>query len=67
LRGVVLCLLDAFDGVLVEPFVANGAVASLDIGVLLGLALVAHCRDLLLDKEGIFTRSRIARSTATAA
>ena len=31
-------LLDTFDDVLVEPFVPDSAVVSLDIGVLLGLA-----------------------------
>ena len=38
LRGVILCLLDAFDDVLVEPFMPDGAVVALDLGVLLGLA-----------------------------
>ena len=33
-----MSLLDAFDDVLVEPFVPDGAVEALDIGVLLGLA-----------------------------
>ena len=36
--GVILCLLDGFDDVLVEPFVPDGAVVSLDVGVLLRLA-----------------------------
>jgi hypothetical protein len=35
---VVLCLLDGFDDVLVEPFMSDGAVVALDVGVLLGLA-----------------------------
>jgi hypothetical protein len=38
LRGVILRLLDAFDDLLVQPFVPNGAVVALDTGVLLGLA-----------------------------
>ena len=37
MRGVILCLLDSFDDVLVEPFMPDGAVISLDIGVLLWL------------------------------
>ncbi len=37
LCGVVLCLLDAFDDVLIDPFVADGVVVALDIGVLLWL------------------------------
>ena len=37
-RGVILCLLDGFDDVLVEPFMPDGVVAALDIGVLLRLA-----------------------------
>ena len=35
---MILCLLDAFDDVLVEPFMSDGAVVSLDASVLLGLA-----------------------------
>ena len=35
---MVLGLLDAFDDVLVEPFVPNGSVVRLDVGVLLGLS-----------------------------
>ena len=35
---MVLCLLDGFDDVLVEPFMPDGAVVALDIGVLLWLA-----------------------------
>ena len=38
MRGVILCLLDGFDDVLVEPFVPDGAVVALDVSVLLGLA-----------------------------
>jgi hypothetical protein len=38
LRGVILCLLDAFDDVLVEPFMPNRSVVALDVGVLLWLA-----------------------------
>jgi hypothetical protein len=38
LRGEVLCLLDGFDDVLVEPFMPDGAVVALDTGVLLWLA-----------------------------
>lgn len=37
-RGVILGFLDAFDDVLVEPFVPNCAVVALDLGVLRGLA-----------------------------
>ena len=37
LRGLVLGLLDGFDDVLVEPFVPDGAIVALDVGVLLGL------------------------------
>jgi hypothetical protein len=37
LRGEVLRLLDAFDDVLVEPFMPNCAVVARDIGILLGL------------------------------
>jgi len=33
----MLGLLDAFDDILVEPFVPDGAVVALDVGVLLGL------------------------------
>ncbi len=35
---MILSLLDAFDDVLVQPFVPDGTVVALDIGVLLGLA-----------------------------
>jgi len=35
---VVLCLLDGFDDVLVEPFMPDRAVVTLDVGVLLWLA-----------------------------
>ena len=35
---MVLGLLDGFDDVLVEPFMPNRAVVTLDVGVLLGLA-----------------------------
>ena len=35
---MILSLLDAFDDVLVEPFMSDGAVVALDIGVLLGLS-----------------------------
>ncbi len=35
---MILCLLDGFDDVLVEPFIPDGSVVSLDVGVLLGLA-----------------------------
>ena len=38
LRGEVLSLLDAFDDVLVEPFMPYGAIVALDSGVLLRLA-----------------------------
>jgi hypothetical protein len=38
LRGVILGLLDAFDDVLVEPFMPDGAVVALDVGVLLRLS-----------------------------
>ena len=34
---MVLGLLDGFDDVLVQPFVPDGAVVALDVGVLLGL------------------------------
>ena len=36
--GLVLRLLDGFKGVLAQPFAANSAVVTLNIGVLLGLA-----------------------------
>lgn len=35
---MILCLLDAFDDVLVEPFVPDRAVVALDAGVLLRLS-----------------------------
>jgi hypothetical protein len=35
---VILSLIDAFDDVLVYPFVRDGAVVAFDMGVLLGLA-----------------------------
>jgi hypothetical protein len=35
---LILSLLDTFDDILVQPFVPNGAVVALDIGVLLGLS-----------------------------
>ena len=35
---VILSLLDAFDDVLVQPFVPNRPVVALDVSVLLGLA-----------------------------
>ncbi|MNY72849.1 hypothetical protein D3C86_2114980 [compost metagenome] len=38
MRGEFLCLLDAFDVVLVEPLMPDGAVVALDIGILLRLA-----------------------------
>jgi hypothetical protein len=34
---LILCLLDAFDDVLVQPFMSNRPVVALDICVLLGL------------------------------
>lgn len=37
LRGEAPCLLDASDDVLVQPFVADGAVVALDAGILLRL------------------------------
>jgi hypothetical protein len=37
LHGVVLSLLNAFEDVLVTPFVPDGAVVALDVGVLLGM------------------------------
>ncbi len=37
LCGEVLCLLDAFNDVLVQPFVANSAVIALEISALLRL------------------------------
>ena len=40
LNGVILGLLDAFDVVLAEPFTPDGAVVSLDVRVLLGLAVM---------------------------
>jgi hypothetical protein len=33
-----MCILDAFDDVLVEPFMPDGAAVALDVGVLLRLA-----------------------------
>ena len=39
LRGEVLGLLDSIDDVLVQPFVPDGAVVSLDVCVLLRLTL----------------------------
>ena len=38
MRGEVLGLLDGFDDVLVQPFVPDGAVVALDVGVLLWLS-----------------------------
>ena len=38
LCGVVLCLLDAFEDVLVQPFMPNRAVVALDVDVLLGFS-----------------------------
>ena len=35
--GVILSLLDAFDDVLIQPFVPNRTAVALNIGVLLGL------------------------------
>ena len=35
---MLLCLLDAFDDVLVQPFVPYGSVVALDISILLGLS-----------------------------
>ena len=35
LRGEFLGLVDAFDDVLIEPFMPDGAVIALDIGILL--------------------------------
>jgi len=37
-RGEVLCLLDAFDDMLVQPFMADRSVVALEIRVLLRLA-----------------------------
>jgi hypothetical protein len=41
LRGLILDLLYAFDDVLFQPFVPNGAVVALDISILLGLSRLA--------------------------
>lgn len=49
LRSEVLGLLDGFNDVLVEPFVPNGAVVSLDVGVLLRLAGMD-----VLDRDALF-------------
>jgi hypothetical protein len=49
LRGVILCLLDAFDDVLVEPFMPNRSVVALDVGVLLWLSGLN-----VLDSDSLF-------------
>ena len=48
-RGLILCILDAFDDVLVKPFKPNRPVVPLDVGVLLRLSgLDVLDRDLVL-------------------
>jgi len=41
LRGVILCHLDAFDDVLVGPFMPNGTVVEIDVGILLSQGFVS--------------------------
>jgi hypothetical protein len=52
LRGVVLCLFDSFDDVLVQQLMPNRPVVALDISVLLGLAGLD-----VLDGNRMFLRS----------
>jgi hypothetical protein len=38
LRGLILCLLDAFDDIFIQPLVTKRPVVALDVSVLLRLA-----------------------------
>ena len=46
---MILCLLDAFDDALIQPFVPDRAVVALDAGILLGLPRLD-----MLDRNALF-------------
>jgi hypothetical protein len=67
LRGVILCLLDAFNDMLVEPFMADRSVVALNVSVLLRLArLDVPDADLALFRPGQQLAADIFRTVINA-